>query len=169
MDFSGIKIKAAEVYPDWTVTEPNLKEAAVLQQDYAGKGSETTAVMTYTYQHYVVAPYDEGIAAVLEKIAIVEMTHHDILGNIITALGGNPVIGAAGRYWSGANVNYNRNLKEMLIGNIAAEEAAIIGYKASIRKMSNQSIIDVLEAIIEDEKTHIAAFKEILEYITFWK
>lgn len=57
----------------------------------------------------------------------------------------------------------------MLYSDIEAEEKAIEGYKRSIELIQTEGIDTLLNAIIEDEQTHISAFKEILEYITFWK
>lgn len=169
MDISNIKYKYSEKLPEVGIIEPNPRDAYILQGDYSGTNSETTAILTYTYQSYIVRPFDEDIAEVLENIAIVEMTHHKVLGDLIVSLGGDPIYAYQGRFWTGKNVCYNKNLKEMLVQNIASEEDAICGYLASIDKICSKTAIGLLEAIIEDEKLHIKAFKEILEYITFWK
>ena len=92
MDIKELKTKSERVYPEIVINAPNPAEAAVLQSDYAGKGSETTAIMTYIYQNYITRLYNEDVAEVLERIAITEMHHHDILGTTIARLGGNPVI-----------------------------------------------------------------------------
>lgn len=169
MNISTIKWKCLDKLPEVEIITPNIRDAVLLQNDYAGCVSETTAVMTYMYQSYVIKPFDEEIATLFEKIAIQEMHHHDALGNCITALGGNPIIASGGRYWTGKNVYYSTNLKEMLISNIESEQQAIDGYRYTIDKLNTPCIAVLLEAIIDDEKIHIQAFKEILEYITFWK
>ena len=64
---------------------------------------------------------------------------------------------------------YTRNLKEILISNITAEETAILDYKILLKKVPDESVKAVIECIIEEEELHIKAFKEILEYVTFWK
>ena len=139
MDIKELKTKSERVYPEIVINAPNPAEAAVLQSDYAGKGSETTAIMTYIYQNY------------------------------IARLGGNPVIGADNCWWTGANVNYAVNLKEMLLDNIKAEQAAIQNYRRTIAKLTNQSIIETVECIIADEEVHIATFAVLLKYLEFWK
>ena len=125
--------------------------------------------MTYIYQNYITRLYNEDVAEVLERIAITEMHHHDILGTTIARLGGNPVIGADNCWWTGANVNYAVNLKEMLLDNIKAEQAAIQNYRRTIAKLTNQSIIETVECIIADEEGHIATFAVLLKYLEFWK
>lgn len=76
MDIKELKTKSDRVYPEIVINAPNPAEAAVLQSDYAGKGSETTAIMTYIYQNYITRLYNEDVAEVLERIAITEMHHH---------------------------------------------------------------------------------------------
>lgn len=169
LDLKELKTKSDKVYPEIIITAPNPAEAALLQSDYAGTGSETTAIMTYIYQSYIIRLFDEDIADVLEKIAITEMHHHDILGTTIARLGGNPVIGADNRWWTGANVNYSVNLKDMLTENIKAEQAAIQNYRCTIAKLTNESIKETLECIIADEEVHIATFAILLKYLEFWK
>ena len=169
MDISNIKYKFSDKLPEVKILEPNVKDAYILQGDYAGINGETTAILTYVYQSYVVRPFDEEIAEVLENIAVVEMTHHKTLGDLIISLGGDPIYAYQGRFWTGKNVCYNKNLKEMLISNIKAEEDAIAGYEYSIDRICTEGIDELLGVIIEDERLHIKAFKEILEYITFWK
>jgi len=169
LDIKELKTKSDRVYPEIVINAPNPAEAAVLQSDYAGKGSETTAIMTYIYQNYITRLYNEDVADVLERIAITEMHHHDILGTTIARLGGNPVIGADNCWWTGANVNYAVNLKEMLLDNIKAEQAAIQNYRRTIAKLTNQSIIETVECIIADEEVHIATFAVLLKYLEFWK
>lgn len=169
MTTSEIKVQHADKLPTVHIVEHNLRDAHIIQNDYASVDSETTAIMTYTYQSYIVRPFDEDIANILMKIAMVEMRHHKALGNLIVDLGGDPIIGGQGRFWTGRSVCYARGLKEMLYCDIEAEEKAIEGYKRSIELIQTEGIDTLLNAIIEDEQTHILAFKEILEYITFWK
>ena len=169
MDFNSIVIKSQKSYPDWQIGRQDAKIAYLLSQPYSSRHSETTAVMTYLYQSLVIAPFDEGIARLFEKIAVVEMEHQNMLGKLIVAYGGNPVLAFGNRFWSGGSVTYTRNLKEILIANITAEESAVMDYKALLKKIPDESVKEVIECIIADEELHIKAFKEILEYITFWK
>lgn len=169
MKTSDIKVQYADKLPTVQIVEHNLRDARIIQNDYASGDSETTAIMTYTYQSYVVRQFDEDIADILMRISMVEMRHHKALGNLIVDLGGDPIIGGQGRFWTGRNVCYARGLKEMLYSDIEAEEKAIEEYKRSIELIQTEGIDTLLNAIIEDEQTHITALKEILEYITFWK
>ena len=97
------------------------------------------------------------------------MRHHEILARLILATGGNPMIGAKGEFWTGANVDYATNLKKMLINDIAAEKRAIEGYEYTIDNLNNKSIVPVIERIIADEKVHIETLEALLTAFEFWQ
>lgn len=169
MDIKDLKTRADGEYvmPDAVVK--NTRDAYLLQTDYAGGTSETTAIMTYAYQSYIVRPYNEQAANLLEKIAVSEMHHHEILAGLIVAVGGNPVIGARDEFWSGRNVDYSSNFKKMLVDDIAAEQRAIDGYEYTVDNVGNKSLIPILERIIADEKIHIETLKALLSAFDFGK
>lgn len=169
MDISKIDYQAKGEFPKIEITVPNMRDAQILQISLAGPKSETTSILTYLYQSYGVEPFDEDISALLKKIAKVEMHHEDKLSTMITQLGGDPIMASQGRFWTGKYINYTNNLKEILSMNILAEEHAVDFYKYSIERICTTQVKEVLERIIEDELVHIKAFKEVLEYITFWK
>lgn len=153
---------ASEIsYPE-IVVEPNIADSRLLMPSFGGSGSETTAIMTYTFQHFI-CPIPE-IADVLKGISIAEMKHMDLLGEAIVALGGYPII--AGRtYWNGSFVNYTLDTKKFLRQNILAEETAILNYERTILNLSQDSLKQLLERIIVDEEIHIKLFKELLQTI----
>ncbi len=169
MDISKINYQADGDFPQIEITVPNKRDAQLLQVSLAGQTSETTSILTYLYQSYIVEQFDEDIAQLLKKIAKVEMHHQDILSTMITQLGGDPIMASQGRFWTGKYINYTNNLKDILMMNITGEEYAIEYYRYVIDRVCTEQIKCVLERIIQDELVHIAAFKEVLEYITFWK
>ena len=143
--------------------EKNISDAMLLMNDYAGKVSETTAIMLYMYQHYTLGLIDPEGAEVLEDIAIVEMGHHELLGKAIVRLGGDPILGADYRYWNAGFVNYTRDYKKMMLVNIQAEENAIESYLKTIEALQTQSIKDMIACIIEEEREHIKMFRDLLK------
>ena len=169
MEIKDLKTKSEKVFPEIIITSPNPREATLLQDDYAGVYGETTAIFTYTYQNYITKLFNNDIADVLEKIAVKEMRHHDILGTTIARLGGNPMLRSDNGWWTGAFANYTVNLKDMLVQNIRAEQRAILNYRRTIAKLSNESIKETLECIIADEEVHIQTFDALLKYTEFWK
>lgn len=155
----GSKIYASDLpYPEIQV-EKNLADSKLLMKSFGGAVSEMTAIMTYTYQHFVAT--NTALKELLEGVSITEMKHFDLLGNAITALGGYPVIGGKA-YWSGSQVNYTLDQKRFLMQNIIAEENAILHYERTILNLSNESVKLLIERIILDEEIHVKLFKDFL-------
>lgn len=134
--------------------------------DYSGRAGELTAILQYSYQQYISHGYDEELAKDLLGIAIVEMRHHELLGEAIAQMGGDPIMGGTTCFWSGSNVNYTKNPIAFVRNNIQAEYQAIQNYRRSIACVRNQSLKDLLARIIMDEELHIKIFEDILDRLT---
>lgn len=145
-------------YPEIHVEE-NVADGKLLMQSFGGPSSETTAVMTYSFQHFI--SKDDELSSALIGIAKNEMKHFDILGECIHALGGYPVVGGR-TYWNGSFVNYTLDPRKFLQQNIMAEETAILNYERTILNLSQENVKLLLERIILDEEIHIKIFKELL-------
>lgn len=132
----------------------------MLYNDFSGEEGELTAITQYIYEH-IEFKNKSQISNILLKIAIEEMKHIKILGEIIKKLGGKPIyINSKKEYWTSENVKYNFcNLDEMLEYNIKSEEVAIEGYKRAIKYTNNIYLKNIFERIILDEQKH----KEIFE------
>lgn len=167
MNFPEIEISSKLPYPEIELSK-NIYDAKLLMNDYAGKVSETTATMQYMYQYYIVSQYNKNIAEVLKKIAIVEMRHHQLLGNTIVKLGGDPIISGLGPFWNGSALSYTKQIGKMLLDDIESEETTIRNYTKTAMSVTEKSISDLIYRIILDEEIHIKALKSILEYISFW-
>lgn len=73
------------------VSAPNLTYAQMLSMPFASAKSELTTLTQYTYFNWVLEPDWADLSAVYQKVAQVEMRHLHLLGQLITALGGNPI------------------------------------------------------------------------------
>lgn len=149
-------------YPSTLTDQPNYSDARCLVESYGGRTSETTAVLTYIYQHYILADDYPDIADLMLDVAITEMHHHELLGEAIVHNGGDPVIGGLKGFWNGSYVNYAKNVKTILIKNIAAEKAAIRDYLLDIKCVKSTELKQLIQRIILDEELHIALFEEAL-------
>lgn len=152
-------------YPELNVPCKSRNDVIALTPDYAGRQSETTAVMQYSYQSYIVKDTYPEIAEILEQIAISEMLHHELLASAIVASGGDPIIAGLNCFWSGSSVNYSTDIQAVLNANIQAEKQAIANYKRTITKLENKSIINLIQRIILDEELHLATFEKLLEEV----
>lgn len=153
------KIYGSELpYPE-IVVEKNIPDSKLLMPSYGGPSGEATAIMTYSFQHFITE--QDELASALIGIAITEMKHFSLLGECIYRLGGYPIVGGR-TYWNGSFVNYTLDKRKFLEQNIMAEETAILNYERTILNLSQESVKLLLERIILDEEVHIKIFKELL-------
>lgn len=140
----------------------NIRYSNMLYDKFAGEAGELTAVMQYIYEHIELKRF-ENFSKILLSIAIEEMHHLDLLGNLIKKLGGIPYyINKENSAWNGNNVKYHfGSVYEMLTYNIESEKKTIDGYKEAIKYTQNKSIKELLERIILDEKTHLEIFNRL--------
>lgn len=144
-------------------SDPNT--VRMLKEDYAGAVSEMTAVAQYIYQN-ILSTDNESYANAILQIAIVEMSHLDMLGDAILALGGNPTFGNGSIFWQPKSVNYATTLPEMLRANIDSESQAIANYTRHAQNTRNASARALLQRIIKDEQLHLRFFRETLAGLT---
>lgn len=158
---SGIPVYVdSSPYPEVT-GEPDPETVALLKEDYAGAGGELTAIAQYVFQTGR-CTQDDHFANSILQIAMVEMIHLDMLGDVIVTLGGNPSFDDGKYYWSAHNVNYAADLAGMLRANIKAEQGAIAAYEKHAAETKNASVKALLQRFIVDEKLHLRFFEESL-------
>lgn len=140
----------------------NQKYANLLYDNFAGAEGELTAVNQYIYEHIELKRY-ENFSRILLSIAIEEMQHLELIGDLIKKLGKKPYyINKNQCIWNAENIKYHfNNVYDMLMFNIETEKKAILGYKEAIKNTQNKSIKDLLERIILDEQTHLEIFNRL--------
>lgn len=140
----------------------NLKYANLLYDNFAGAEGELTAVNQYIYEHIELNRY-ENFSKILLSIAIEEMYHLKLIGDLIRRLGKKPYFVDTNQCeWKAKNIKYHfNNVYDMLMFNIDSEKKAIQGYKEAIKCTQNKSIKDLLERIILDEQTHLEIFNRL--------
>lgn len=123
---------------------------------------ELTAITQYIYEHIELKRF-EDFSKILLSIAIEEMHHLDLIGDLIKKLGKKPYYMSKNEcFWNAKNVKYHfNNVYDMLMFNIESEKKAILGYKEAIKCTQNKSIQDLLERIILDEQTHLEIFNRL--------
>lgn len=146
-------------YPEIKVNEKNMKYARILSEDYAGSESELSAITGYIYSSKIIAEKYPGYSSALEKIAIIEMKHLEILAELIIKLGGDPQFRAENKYcaleyWNGGYLSYSKDIKNVILDNIKNESAAIDNYLRHICMISDENIKAILKRIIMDEEIH---------------
>lgn len=164
-----MKVRLDIPYPEVKVEEKNPYYADLLSEDYAGRTSETTATLLYSYQHFSAFDSNEEFSKIIKEIAIVEMKHLGMLGETIKLLGREPIYKTceASRgdcvMWTASNIDYSTRLKEMLELDIREETNAIRIYESHKRLIKDKYIKNMLDRIILDEKRHLEIFKSLYE------
>ncbi len=164
-----MKVRLDIPYPEVKVEEKNPYYADLLSEDYAGRSSETTATLLYSYQHFNTFDSNEEFSKIIEEIAIVEMKHLEMLGKTIKLLGKEPIYKTceASRgdcvMWTASNIDYSTRLKEMLEVDIREESKAIKIYENHKRLIKDKYIKNMLDRIILDEKRHLEIFESLYE------
>lgn len=140
----------------------NIKYANLLYDNFAGSSGELSAVTQYIYEHIELKRY-ESFSKILLSIAIEEMHHLDLVGDLIKKLGKKPYFIDKNRVaWNAENIKYHfNNVYDMLRFNIESEKKAILDYKEAIKYTQNKSIKELLERIILDEQTHLEIFNRL--------
>lgn len=168
MNFLDVDVKIDKPYPEITDAQEDMSTVAVLKNLTNSRVGETAASMQYIYQSVIADKTNEEIAEIFEEIGIVEMLHLDMLMHATTAFGGNPKYDdAQGNFFNTATLNYSMKLRDMLNNNIRAETVAIENYRMAISRVSNKSLKELFERIIEDEMRHIEIFKKIRDRVEF--
>ncbi len=159
-----------EPYPEIKAAKKSKMAVDLLLEDYSGNVSELTATLQYMYHNFVIKPFNESLANLLEKTAIVEMIHLEVLAAAIIALGGKPIYKTGDyfnpKYWCADTINYGKNLEERLQSDLDSEYKAIRRYREHISRIDDPGIQTLLKRIILDEEVHVELFKEALKKYT---
>ena len=100
----------------------------------------------------------------VEEIAVDEEQHMRILGEIITALGGDPLLRVGkGYYWTGEFVRPAGSVLDYLKANILAEKNVIAEYNRRLKAIDDPYIREVLARILVDEQSHLDALVDAEE------
>ncbi|MEL1135005.1 LysM peptidoglycan-binding domain-containing protein [Desulfitobacterium sp. THU1] len=160
------RYRLPDPYPERRVVGKNPYYAQLIFDDYAGKVSETTAIMQYIHHHMEMeaTPSWQEVADLEEGIAIVEMLHLDMLGEIIIHLGASPYYHDGRQQpWTPQFIAYHSfDPCAQLRADIQSEYDAIHQYQAHIEVIQDPFIQALLARIIKDEEFHIKLFSEKL-------
>ncbi len=98
------------------------------------------------------------------------MLHLELLGKTIMALGAQPIYcqnpPTAFNFYSAKYVTYSRNLVNMIEDDILSEKRAIALYVKMLTRLKDEQVKKIINRILEDERLHLQALKEILEGLT---
>lgn len=160
-----INARANAPYP-LVATTRDLHDARILQELYGGRSSETTAIMQYCYQSYVLDKTDPSLAALLLAIAKVEMEHHELLGKAIFGCGKPPLIASNSCFWSASAVDWSEDAVNILERDIYDEKHAVVAYERAAKMLHSPSLSALMLRIAEDEQLHVKLLTDALTSLT---
>ena len=151
-----------EPYPKIENIKQDIKFGRMLYNSYSGYKSELTTILQYINENITNESSIE-LQNVLLKIAIEEMHHLKILGDLLVKLGFTPYyMGSRNNKWCSDNVKYKFScVDEMLDFNIQGEKDAIREYERLIENTDSKCIKAILARIIKDEQNHIRIFSSL--------
>jgi len=158
-------------YPEITLNHLPQEILMLLKRIYAGTKSEFTSLTQYMYQHYIIwsNPKLNNLSETLEKIAIQEMKHHEIIAKVLVKCGIDPkncvyIDGNSNLcdYWKASSVSYEKTLTKMFQSNILLEQRAIENYNEIITKTDNANLKQIILRILQDEEEHLKYFNDVL-------
>lgn len=159
-------------YPKITITYLPQEILMMLKKIYAGGKSEFTSITQYMYQHYIIWSNSKlnNVSENLEKIAIQEMKHHEIIAKILVKCGIDPKNCVyidknpnLCEYWKASSVSYEKTLLKIFESNILLEERAIEDYEIVLNKTDNENLKEIIYKILKDENMHLEYFKRVKE------
>ncbi|MCX8075160.1 MAG: ferritin-like domain-containing protein [Clostridia bacterium] len=175
-------IKANSIkYEDFQVNEdfPEI-EASILSQEvinrvlagYTAKKSEFTSQNQYRYQ-YIILTYNNELYNVgnnMRTIYLHESKHFEILGKklfltnvdpkLCRYIDNNPNICD---YWIASNVDYYKEIAEIMKANIELENGAIRDYNEIYEMTTDENLKELIVRILKDEHSHRDYFRAVLE------
>lgn len=169
--FAGVRPIIVDLpYPEIQAAEGNRDYANLLSNDYAGAVSELSAITQYVNHETRMACERCSMAKTMIGIAMAEMMHLQMLGELIFLLGGNVDFAAKmrngqSRMWTPQYLNFSSGLREMLIADIESEKKAVNQYRAHRKMIGDRHVGAVLARIIQDEEYHILILQSLLREV----
>lgn len=168
-NFAGISPIMMDLpYPPLQVKEKNVSYANLLSMDYCGPVSELSAIAQYINNENRLACEKCPLARTILGIAVAEMVHLQMLGQLIFLLGGSIDFVARqnnGRQkmWTPEYLSIPEMTVKMIAADIRSEEAAINQYQMHIKAMNDEYVNAVLARIIKDEEYHIILLQALMK------
>lgn len=151
-------------YPPVKAARRNICYADMIVPALRDQTSELTAITSYLYQNWIFFQKYPSLAETIMKIAKVEMHHMQMLGTLVTILGGDPKFAENPCHcWTGDACDYTKDMCRTFKGNSEAEEAAASFYLETASKIQDPYVCAVLNRIALDEKIHAKIFRHYLK------
>jgi len=155
-------------YPSVQVQERNLEYADLISVSYCGTISEMSAVMQYINNESRMINKKCLMGKTILGMALAEMMHMQILGEMIGLLGGTVCYtakppGGQQWVWSPQCLTLPERFDEMLQADLEREMATINQYNMHMRMIKDVHVNTVLYRIVQDEQYHIMLLRSMMD------
>lgn len=151
-------------YPTIKSLRKNSYYSGILKNLYAGSEGECIVFLQLKYQTYILKNFYAEIVSLLEEIAKTELLHQQLLADAILMSGGDPTYSNSQNKWiGGRQIDYVKDIKQIISFDIELKEKIIIDYKIAIAKIDNIEIKKLLASILQDEEIHLRKLKKVQE------
>ena len=153
-------------YPPLDCIGCDFKSAKIIFPAYTSAHGELTAILQYIYHSLRFGEQCDGeTARVLTGIALAEMHHFKLLGEMLIRLGVDPVYTAGlpatpFNFYSTGAVCYSKSVKKMLMDDLSGEIYAAESYGKMLCRLCNEEVAAVIARIKMDEELHVQALTE---------
>ena len=152
-------------YPNIDDVGVDKKSASIISPSFSGGHGELNATLQYVYHHFNFNEQkDEESAEILMGIAVAEMKHLEMLGELLAKLGADPIYTRFPPYkndfYTAATVSYSKTPRKMILDDVLAEMLAIKDYSKMLVELENEKVCAVIRRIMLDEELHLKVLKD---------
>lgn len=154
-------------FPDLTCITADSASVGIIAPAYASECGELNAMLQYRY--HKIQLFQQGYIDFAERVSLIamqEMKHLDILGNMLYRLGASPAYVAyppyPANFYATRCISYAHAPQKIFVDDIAAEQSAISAYKSMLNRLTNECVAAVIKRVLMDEQTHLKEFKDML-------
>lgn len=128
--------------------------------------AELHAVAAYTYRSLLCEPADRTLSDLFNTLALEEIEHFRLLGELIIALGGNPTLRTRVQVESfplchGDSACSEREARCMIEDAIREEKVLVDCYETLMSRTEDRVVRSVFSHLIADEQAHVSSLIKI--------
>ena len=161
-------------YPIAAAQTKNRQYVRMIRNVYCGSGcSELNAAMQYFYHSLILRECAPQVSREILNIAICEMHHLELLGQLLCSMGSEPKFfasrcsphGMQNVWWSAkpGGIVYAGELGPALQADVQLKTGIIENYCRITREISDPGIVQLAERILLDEEDHLRIFTALLQ------
>ena len=152
-----------EEYKKICLPRKNAYYAGLIQNLLFGSEGVCIFVLQLKYQISILENFYSDISKTLNEIKEVEEVHEKFLSHAVIMTGGDPMLCTSQNKWiSGRNIDYVKEIKQILSLNLEIKEKTLLDLKSAFLKIENIEIKNLLKILIDDEQITIKKLKSLL-------